>query len=797
MFNIAANYFYASIWGSVLILVILLFRTILSQAPRRIICILWLLAALRLLLPFRLESSMSLQPHYENLDAQIAFAYPQEDAAQPHGTQTDPWEGEAETLPEKLQTSTNTSAAPAEPKISVLPMIWICGAVIMALYAAVSYFVLQLRLSDAVIQEKGILESDRIRSVFVLGYLKPRIFLPFFLSETDRKLIIAHEKAHIAYADNWWKLLGYLCLCLHWYNPFVWGGYILFCRDIEYACDERVIKDMGAQERKQYAYALLNSKKKPSGLLYCPVAFGEVNIKQRIKNVLAYRHAGMVITIASLLAVAFAAICFMTVPTADPPPVHPDETAAATQTSLPITQTSEPPSLQTTIPPIATLPPATVPVAPPTNTPSAPISPATEPKPTSAPDSPTSPTADTQPPAATGPTESPTSPPPDVSEEPTPSTTAPNYTDQTDVIAGGEWMHTPVYWQITADGTLTLSGNRSVQGSNSYIWHDYADIVTSIVISDGITSLPQGIFQGMHRVTRVYIGRSLKKLPTSVFAQCTSLTSVEIPSNITEIGKYAFSGCSQLSQVIFASGCQVTTIGERAFQASGIKEFKAPDSLITIDFYAFAECKSLRSVDLQGNLQEINGYAFDNCTGLKDIVVGPSVVSTHNIFRGCTGIESVEIYSSAYFTFANVSTLKTAVIGGNVTKIGSWFENCTALQSVELRSAITNIGDSAFFNCSSLTRIRLPESLTTIGANAFRSSGLTSIQIPPSVQEISICAFGFSNLREIIFLGDAPILATGTAFSELTLTAHYPADNPTWTEDVLLDYGGNVTWIAK
>ena len=350
MSEIFARYLEAGIFGSVIILLVLVLRLCLRKAPRRILCLLWLLAAVRLLLPFQLESRLSLQPDLDN----VAVVMGQEqDAPVTNVVLPD----ELVSVPEKepaYQPQTQPIAdAEKQHKnpidtMGLLSVIWVSVACSAVIYMIVSYMILKFRVREAVRCEDGVMECGRIRGAFLLGYLRPKIYLPFRVSSTDRKFIIAHERAHIARGDNWWKLLGFLCASVHWYNPLVWLSYVLLCRDIELACDEKVIRDLNTDERKGYSMALLNCGKSLSGASICPVAFGEVSLKTRIKSILHYRKPGVWITVIAFVLITATAICFLTSPMAEALPVEtPEKETEALQTEQ-TTEASEPETSQAT-----------------------------------------------------------------------------------------------------------------------------------------------------------------------------------------------------------------------------------------------------------------------------------------------------------------------------------------------------------------------------------------------------------------------------------------------------------------
>ena len=259
-----------SFHGSIVILAVLLLRLILHKAPKKYICMLWMLVGLRLLMPIPLESSFSLQPQNIRI-----------------------------TVPASLST--------------VLMGIWIVIAAVIGIYSLVSYIRLRLRVMDAV-KVSGGWESDRIETAFVLGFIKPKIYIPTGMSKETRKQIMAHERTHLDKGDHWIKMIGFLALALHWFNPLVWVSYVLLCKDIEMACDERVIQFMELDERKVYSSALLRCSTNQVHYAACPVAFGEISVKYRIKSILNYRKPGFWICLLAVISFVFVCACLMTSP---------------------------------------------------------------------------------------------------------------------------------------------------------------------------------------------------------------------------------------------------------------------------------------------------------------------------------------------------------------------------------------------------------------------------------------------------------------------------------------------------
>lgn len=301
-----------SITASWLVLAIIAVRLIFKKAPKWILCLLWGLVAVRLICPFSIESSLSLIPDTEPLSyvtADTAAAVKQADG----DILDSEWNVIVEvrdgirTYPEKEQEQ-------AQGLLYFFSRIWLVGFGLMLVYTAVSYYLLQKKVATAIPLKRGIKQSEYVDSPFVLGMIRPVIYLPFGMIEEDMAYVIAHEQAHIRRRDHWWKPFGFLLLSVYWFNPVLWVAYILLCRDIEAACDEKVIREMDKDGRRAYSTALLNCSVHRRRIAACPLAFGEIGVKTRVKSVMNYKKpAFWVILIAVVISIAVA-VCFLTNP---------------------------------------------------------------------------------------------------------------------------------------------------------------------------------------------------------------------------------------------------------------------------------------------------------------------------------------------------------------------------------------------------------------------------------------------------------------------------------------------------
>jgi beta-lactamase regulating signal transducer with metallopeptidase domain len=296
--------------ASYLALAVTLIRVIFRKVPKRVFPFLWGLVALRLLFPFSIESPLSLIPSGEIVGPEILVA---EEPAIHSGIAyvnrvVNP------ILKESLAPDPVTGSHPVRTSVSIAFVIWVVGVAVMLLYALISYLRLKRDVKTAVRLELGVWKSERIASPFVLGLIRPQIYLPFSLSESDVDYVLAHERAHIARKDHWIKPLGYLLLSLHWFNPVMWIAYVLFCRDVELACDERVIKGLNREQRADYSQSLLTCSISHGRITACPLAFGEIGVKERVKRVLNYKKPTFWVILAVVAAGVILAVCFLTYP---------------------------------------------------------------------------------------------------------------------------------------------------------------------------------------------------------------------------------------------------------------------------------------------------------------------------------------------------------------------------------------------------------------------------------------------------------------------------------------------------
>ena len=301
-----------SISASWLVLAVLLLRFVLKKAPKWVNVLLWGIVAVRLAFPFSIESALSLIPSAETVPMDIEMAVqPTINSGVPViNSMVNPMLSSFAPPQDVL-----TSANPLQIWIPIFSILWIAGIAALLLYTVVSYWRLRRKVSEAVILRDNIFQSENVASPFVLGVFRPKIYLPYNMGGQDLNHVVAHEQAHIRRRDHWWKPLGFLLLTIHWFNPLMWLAYVLLCRDIELACDERVVRDMNRAQRAAYSQALLDcAMPRRRRLVLCPLAFGEVGVRDRVKSVLHYRRPGVWLSAAAVLLCAALAMTFLTEP---------------------------------------------------------------------------------------------------------------------------------------------------------------------------------------------------------------------------------------------------------------------------------------------------------------------------------------------------------------------------------------------------------------------------------------------------------------------------------------------------
>ena len=299
-----------SISASWVVVAVLALRFCLKKAPKWVNVLLWGIVAARMVFPFSIESVLSLIPSAETISPTVMMEQtPSVQTGVPALNHViNP------VISGSFTPAPGASANPLQIWIPVLAGIWLFGIAALFLYSAVSYWRLRRKVCEAVILRGNIYQSEKVCSPFVLGIIRPKIYLPYHMDSREMDHVIAHEQTHIRRKDHWWKPLGFLLLTTHWFNPLMWLSYILLCQDIELACDEKVIRKMSNEQRADYTQALVACSVDRRLITACPLAFGEIGVKERVKSVMNYKKPAFWIVLASVIVCAVIAVCFLTNP---------------------------------------------------------------------------------------------------------------------------------------------------------------------------------------------------------------------------------------------------------------------------------------------------------------------------------------------------------------------------------------------------------------------------------------------------------------------------------------------------
>lgn len=302
-----------SISASWLVVAVLILRLVLKKAPKWVNVLLWGIVAVRLICPFSFESALSLIPSAETFPEKIISgpSFDVQTGITPIDNRINDYLGDRYFEGVTVPTNNGNNV------MTILTIVWIIGILLLATYTVISYWRLHREIDTAVRYKDNIFQSENVSSPFVLGIINPRIYLPFSMNEQDMEHVVAHEQAHIRRKDHWWKPLGFLLLTIHWFNPLMWLAYVLLCRDIELACDEKVIKGLGNEQRADYTQALVACSVNRRMIAACPLAFGEVGVKERVKSVMNYKKPAFWVIIIAVIVCVGVAVCFLTNPKQD------------------------------------------------------------------------------------------------------------------------------------------------------------------------------------------------------------------------------------------------------------------------------------------------------------------------------------------------------------------------------------------------------------------------------------------------------------------------------------------------
>ncbi len=310
MSDLFIKIFNLSVTAGWLVLAVLLCRPLMKKAPKWINCLLWGIVGLRLVFPFSLESIFSLIPSAEPIPEDIMFS-PTPEINSGIGAVNSVINPIIST---NLTPGIGTSVNPMQLVVAIASVVWVIGIALILGYEIVSYISLRFKVRASVRGEKNVYFCDEVDSPFILGVIRPRIYVPSGMSGEALEHVLAHERAHLRRGDHFWKPIGFAILAFYWFNPLLWVAYVLLCRDIESACDEKVIKTMDTAAKKSYSESLLSCSLHRKRIMACPLAFGEVGVKERIKSVLSYKKPAFWVIIVALVATLTVSICFLTNP---------------------------------------------------------------------------------------------------------------------------------------------------------------------------------------------------------------------------------------------------------------------------------------------------------------------------------------------------------------------------------------------------------------------------------------------------------------------------------------------------
>ena len=342
--------------------------------------------------------------------------------------------------------------------------------------------------------------------------------------------------------------------------------------------------------------------------------------------------------------------------------------------------------------------------------------------------------------------------------------------------------------------TITVMGAYAFKGCES---------MESLHISNNLYGLNESAFYGCKSLTEIVVPEGIKRIDGYVFKNCSGVTKVELPSTLAKLGESAFYGCSSMTNMVIPT--DVTSIGGYTFKnCLALEEITLPENLSTIGEAALYGCSNLKEIVIPDTVTKINSYAFKNCISLKDVKLSEAMTKiSESCFYGCTSLENFVLPDGVTnidaYAFRKCSSLENVEFSSELTAIGeSAFYGCEALTSITVPEKVTSIEAYAFKSCTGVTEVTLPDSLETIGESAFYGcTGMTELVIPCNIQAVGAYAFSrCTALTSIAFTGDAPTIGDNS-FSKVTAEVYYPLENDTWTEEVMQNYGGTLTWLTE
>ncbi len=794
-----------SLQASILALAVMLVRaaTARTRFPKWALVLMWGLVGLRLLCPFSVESALSLLPSREVVRVEstgegavttVETGIPALDGAlggAPSHRDPAPSAGGPE-APAPPEISGTAGTTEPERKADALgtalywaSRVWPAGTACMLLYFIASALLLRRRVAGSEETEEGVWESERVPSPFVFGFLRPRIYLPWGLREEHREFVLAHERAHIKRRDHMIKPLAFFILAFYWFNPLLWVAYVLLTRDIELACDERVLKELGPRAKRPYSEALLAAVTFHRYVAACPVAFGEGKLKGRVKNVLRWKKPAVWLTAAAVLLCAVLGACFLTSPARGEETPDPSEDPGPTEDPVSALAGSYkfageyPDSYGPNIFTLRLYGDGTFQYY--ETTYSSHIGLGTW----AYEDGVVTLTEERS--RMVGGTEE------EISEgvfqmvggtmEDYEAHIRLRVTEDglaylaegsdnfyyIEVQDGDPFLRETgdVTWSFE-DGVLTLSGSGTMEDYGyryegeaedgptftNAPWGARKGEITSVVVKEGVTSIGTYAFYGLENLASVTLPSGLTVIGQSAFAD-TALAQVTLPESLQVIQNGAFSN-TKLTKIAIPAG---TELWAWVFAGSTLEEVTLAEGTAKIDPWVFASSANLAEIHIPDSVTEIGAFAFKGCAALKTVRIPAGMTEIgHSAFRE-SGLTEIDIPSGitaiADSAFADCSALRRVTVPAGVRSIGAHaFAGCGVLESVTIAPGVETIGDLAFNLTYALRDITLPEGVTTIGTEVFSCSGLQTITLPASLKEVGSGFFFWCyDLTDVYFGG--------------------------------------------
>lgn len=583
-----------SITASVLALAVMLIRLLFKRMPKYICVLMWAAVAVRLLLPFSIESNISLLSASEPIPSDIIYAEaPLIDSGVPKlDKEVNAY------LIDNLSPEPEIEESPLKIITDRLSVIWLSGVVLMLAYASVSSIRLKLRLREAVRLSGRSFLCDGIETPFIFGIIRLKIYIPSKTDKEDIELVLAHENAHISRGDHFWKPLGFALLSVYWFNPVLWGAYILLCRDIELATDEKAIKVLGEQYKSRYSSALLNCSVQRRHVAACPLAFGESGVKGRVLNVLRYKKPTVVAVCLSVSVCFLLGICFLTDPKEQPIPVLPQEANDGEAISdAVVTDVS---GRYITVKMLA---------------------------------------GDWE---NDGIIKVSTDTERNVMPDSLESGMSVRIVHENESDKASSAMLSTVYEihelkkaQKTSPICDFKYRNNYYGGKTvtAYIGNDENVIIPSVIDGKPVTQIGSEAFKANMNIKSVYIPDTVLQISSGAFEDCMNLENVHLPVALHSCGDRAFYGCVNLKSLELPE--MLYSIGNEAFSKCYALEYlEIPKSITVWGVNCFAD-SGVKEVVFAEGLEKIGGSAFADCFRLEKVTVGEGTELGLYSFKGC------------------------------------------------------------------------------------------------------------------------------------------------------------------